>query len=383
MKPTVKIASLLTAVLMLFTVFASGCSLDKEWSYKTDDNELAIGVYLTAMREAYEEAKTYAAKLDGYDASSEKWLDMEITDDDGNKQVAKDWIKDTAERKCLELLVLQPELDKLGATVDEATLKTSKESLETQWYSGGKTALEGHGVSMESFVYFESTYSVLRDQLFDLLYGEGGSQEVSKDEITKYLTEKYGRFGAVPVPLYESTTDEAGQSTTATLDEKQTKEITDKIDGIVKKVNAEKDAKKAVESATKLITEYLKANGKEDSQVTNVTLERENTGITEEALSKALANLEIGKAVAVKTGEGSNQSYFFLFRYDNDSLKENYQNDGVTDKTILKKMKSKDYTAYLKDLIDKSNYKKSDSVATYEPKMFFEKQETTTSASVN
>lgn len=38
MKPTVKIASLLTAVLMLFTVFASGCSLDKEWSYITDDN---------------------------------------------------------------------------------------------------------------------------------------------------------------------------------------------------------------------------------------------------------------------------------------------------------------------------------------------------------
>ena len=138
-----------------------------------------------------------------------------------------------------------------------------------------------------------------------------------------------------------------------------------------------------MESATKLITEYLKANGKEDSQVTNVTLERENTGITEEALSKALANLEIGKAVAVKTGEGSNQSYFFLFRYGNDSLKENYQNDGVTDKTILKKMKSKDYTAYLKDLIDKSNYKKSDSVAKYEPKMFFEKQETTTSVSVN
>ena len=96
MKPTVKITSLLMAVLLLFSVFAAGCSLEKEWSYKTSEQELAIGVYLVAMQEAYAEAQSYASSLDGYDANSESWLDMEITDSDGNKAVAKDWIKDTA-----------------------------------------------------------------------------------------------------------------------------------------------------------------------------------------------------------------------------------------------------------------------------------------------
>ena len=72
MKPTVKIASLLLAVLMLFSVCAAGCSFQKEWSYKTDAQELAIGVYLTAMQEAYSEAQGYAQSVDGYDASSDK-----------------------------------------------------------------------------------------------------------------------------------------------------------------------------------------------------------------------------------------------------------------------------------------------------------------------
>ena len=35
MKPTVKLASLLTALLMMISVIASGCSLGKEWAFKT------------------------------------------------------------------------------------------------------------------------------------------------------------------------------------------------------------------------------------------------------------------------------------------------------------------------------------------------------------
>lgn len=380
MKPTVKIASLLLAVLMLFSVCAAGCSFQKEWSYKTDTQELAIGVYLTAMQEAYSEAQSYAQSVDGYDASSDKWLDLEITDSEGNKKVAKDWIKETAERRCLELLVMQPELDKLGATTDEATLAQLKENYETQWNSSGKAALEKHGVSMESFVYYESNYSRLRDQLFDALYGEGGTQAVPADEIQKYLADNYARYGVVPVSLYESTTDEAGTSTTVALSADKQKEITDALDGYVKTVNAEKDAKKAAETASKLITDYLTSTGKDDTQLQNVTLPKKDAGIADKDLTKALESLEEGKAVTVKTGEENSQSYFYIFRYDNENMKENYQADNVTDKQVLQKMKAADFKAYLQDLIDKSNYKKSDSVDKHQPAELFTKPSTDTSA---
>lgn len=376
MKPTVKITSLLMAVLLLFSVFAAGCSLEKEWSYKTSEQELAIGVYLVAMQEAYTEAQSYASSLDGYDANSESWLDMEITDSDGNKAVAKDWIKDTAERKCLELLVLRPELERLGATVDEASLKTLATNYETQWVTQDKAKLEKLGVSMESYTYFKSTYATLRDQLFDLLYGAGGTQEATTDEIHQYLVDNYARYQAVPVSLYESTTDEAGSSKNVALSDEKIKEITDALDGIAAKVNAEKDAAKAAELSTKLLGEYLPTVDMTAEQVQNVTLPKENAGITDKDLEKALQGLEEGKAVTVKIGDEDNEkSYFYLFRYDAASLKENYQADGVTDKQILTKMKSKDYIAYLKALIDKSNYQKSGAVDKYQPNIFFEKSE--------
>ncbi|MBQ1839447.1 MAG: hypothetical protein II127_07495 [Ruminococcus sp.] len=376
MKPTVKITSLLMAVLLLFSVFAAGCSLEKEWSYKTSEQELAIGVYLVAMQEAYTEAQSYASSLDGYDANSESWLDMEITDSDGNKAVAKDWIKDTAERKCLELLVLRPELERLGATVDEASLKTLATNYETQWVTQDKAKLEKLGVSMESYTYFKSTYATLRDQLFDLLYGAGGTQEATTDEIHQYLVDNYARYQAVPVSLYESTTDEAGSSKNVALSDEKIKEITDALDGIAAKVNAEKDAAKAAELSTKLLGEYLPTVDMTAEQVQNVTLPKENAGITDKDLEKALQGLEEGKAVTVKIGDEDNEkSYFYLFRYDAASLKENYQADGVTDKQILTKMKSKDYITYLKALIDKSNYQKSGAVDKYQPNIFFEKSE--------
>ena len=367
MKPTVKITSLLMAVLLLFSVFAAGCSLEKEWSYKTSEQELAIGVYLVAMQEAYAEAQSYASSLDGYDANSESWLDMEITDSDGNKAVAKDWIKDTAERKCLELLVLRPELERLGATVDEASLKTLATNYETQWVTQDKAKLEKLGVSMESYTYFKSTYATLRDQLFDLLYGAGGTQEATTDEIHQYLVDNYARYQAVPVSLYEKN---------VALSDEKIKEITDALDGIAAKVNAEKDAAKAAELSTKLLGEYLPTVDMTAEQVQNVTLPKENAGITDKDLEKALQGLEEGKAVTVKIGDEDNEkSYFYLFRYDAASLKENYQADGVTDKQILTKMKSKDYIAYLKALIDKSNYQKSGAVDKYQPNIFFEKSE--------
>lgn len=381
MKPTVKIASLLMAVLMLFSVCASGCSLDKEWSYKTSDEELAIGVYLVAMQEAYAEAQSYAASVDGYDASSDKWLELEITDGDGNKQVAKEWIKDAAERKCLELLVIRPELERLGATIDEASIETAAKNYETQWYTQDKSTLEKLGVSLDSYKYYKSTYATLRDQLFDKLYGAGGTQEATTDEILGYLADNYARYAAVPVSLYESTTDEAGSSKNVALSDEKIKAITDAMDGFVKQVNAEKDTAKAAELSNKLLSEYLPTVDMTAEQMQNVTLPKKNAGITDKDLAKALEELEEGKAVTVKIGEENQQSYFYLFRYNTASLKENYQNDGVTDKQILTKMKSKDYIAYLKALYDKIGYQKSGAVDKYQPDIFFVKSEQSSAAS--
>ena len=55
-------------------------------------------------------ARFYAKKLDDYDSTSDKWLDEKIKDDDGNEQVAREWIKDQAKYRPLQrrkLVVIQ------------------------------------------------------------------------------------------------------------------------------------------------------------------------------------------------------------------------------------------------------------------------------------
>lgn len=88
---------------MMFSIFAiAGCTpttINKEWSYKTSDNELAIGVYIYSLNAAYSQAESYAKKLDDYDSTSDKWLDEKIKDDDGNEQVAESGLKIRL-RKC-------------------------------------------------------------------------------------------------------------------------------------------------------------------------------------------------------------------------------------------------------------------------------------------
>ena len=85
-----------------------------EWSYKTSEKELAIGVYICALRSAYSKAETKAKELEDYDSSKDSWLDMEITDDDGNTEVARTWIKQKAEEQCLQYLVIENELKSTG-----------------------------------------------------------------------------------------------------------------------------------------------------------------------------------------------------------------------------------------------------------------------------
>ena len=382
MKPTVKLASLLMAMLMMISVIASGCSFGKEWSYKTDVKELPIGVYITALYESYSEAQTYASKLDDYDASSDKWLELEITDDDGNTEVASKWIKQQAEKKCLELLAMEAELDKLGASLDEAKITQTDNQAEMYWVQGMKKLLEGKGVSLDSFKYFFSHYSLAKNTLFDSLYLEGGSKAVSKDEISKYFEENYIQYSYLPVSLYEATADESGALVNAITDEKA-KKITDTLDSYAKQVNAVKDATEAGTTLDKLVTDYINANGLDENAKVTGTAVKDETNAPADEINDALKKLEEGKAVTLKVGKETDATYYLVFRYSTATAKSTYLTDGTHDSEIIHKMKDDTYKDYLKDLVDDLDYQKNNAVDGYDPKIFFEKPKESSGSAEN
>ena len=416
MKPTVKIASLLMAVLMLFSVFAAGCTTSQEWSYKTDDEKLAIGVYLTAMYYAYKEAESYASKADDYDPTSDSWLDKEITDKDGNKEVASKWIKNRAELRTLEIFALNQEIKATGSTIDSAAADKLSTDAELVWHYGTtntqylqyysitpmKEILEKKGVSLESFKLYAENFKLSDDmttgltsenydlfdtnfsnnsaRVFEKLYFEGGSQAVSKEDLTKYFEDNYVRISILPVQLYESTTDEATQqSKNVAYDDAKVKQLCDDLDKIAKAVNDTKDTAKAAETSEKQTNDYITANGLQQGAASTSTINKNETNLKEE-LDKAVKELGEGKATTVKSGEGENAIYFYIFRYNKDSAKEDYLNSGENDKTIIRTMKQKDFENYLEELTKKLKYEKSDSVDKYDPDMYFVAKDPETTA---
>lgn len=389
MKPSVKIGSLLLAVMMVFTaLFAAGCtpiSLNKEWSYKTSDKELAIGAYIYSLNTAYQKAQTYASEqLDDYDESSDAWLDKEIKDDDGTTQVAREWIKDQAKLMCLTYLVIDEQLVKENAEVDEATLASADEQAETYWNVGPyadygyampmSDELEKYGVSFDSFKYCTSEYSVKNQALFDAIYNEGGSKAVADSELEEFFNESYVNYSYFSVNLYSASTDEAGESVNVALSDEDAKKLTDEIDGYAKDINGGKSFDDTVEK-------YMEANEvTTDPSVTN-TEELENCSMGDE-FKEALTELKNNKATTIQVGSGESAIYYLIYKSDIKDTTKDYLSEEANHSSVLSAMKSEEYDDYIKGLTEKLEYEENTSVINkYEPKMFFVKPEETTVAS--
>lgn len=384
MKPNVKIGSFLMAVVMIFSVLiVSGCtpmSLNKEWSYKSGDKELAIGVYIYSLDTAYQQAKSYAQKLDDYDESKDSWLEMEITDDDGKKEVASKWIKDQAKLMCLSYLVLDEQLEKENIDI---SLASADEQAETYWNVGQyadygyimpmKDDLEPYGISLESFRYCSTEYSVKYQALFDKLYKEGGSKEVSDEELTKYFNENYTDYSYFTVNLYTASTDEAGQSTNVAMSDEEAKKVTDEIDGYVKDINGGKSYDDVLEA-------YMKANDIESDPATSNIENLENSSLGDE-VKEALEKLDNKKATAVKVGSGENAVYYFIYKRNIKDAAKDYIADETKKANLISSMKGEEFADYIEELTKSLDYEENTSaIDKYEPKMFFIPVEPTTSA---
>ena len=383
MKPTVKIGSLLLAVVMaLSAAFATGCSMSKEWSYKTSDKELAIGVYIYCLDLAYQQAQTKAKELDDYDGTNDKWLDLEITDDDGNTAVARQWIKDDAQKKCLNFLAVEKGMKDEGASVDEATQQAADEQAKTYWNVGQyanygyimpmSKELEPYGISYDSFRYCTSQYSVNYSALFAKLYGEGGSQEVSDSELEDYFIENYVDYSYIPVQLYEASTDEAGESKSVALSDEKIADYTAELEGYVKDIN---DGK----SYDEVVSAYTEKHELSQSPAVDNTEQLESVSAGDQ-IKDALKDLGNNKAVTVKVGEGDSGMLYLVYKRNSADSAKDYLESETNRAGVLNTMKKDDFEDYLKKIVEDLDYEKNSAVDGYDPKMFFVAEQPTTAA---
>ena len=399
MKPIKKVIAAVLAVII--AVSMASCvpvSLTKQWCYKYGNTQYDIGVYIYSLYNAYYSAQSYAKDVKGY-KEDESFLDLKITDDDGKKAVARDWILEKAKESSRELVALDKLVAAKNATWDKETMKTAEQSTKDAWdmgpyasygqnyYNPLSKQLEPYGVSYDSFkkAYVSqssnSPYTVKAEVLFDKYFAKGGSKEVSDKDLGNFFLKNYVDYSYIPVKLYDSTENEDGNSTNTAFSKKKTKSIQNALKEFVERIN--NGSSKFDDIAAKCEKKYAVSSDDEVKDKVDAldTLKSQN-----EEIYKSVKKLKNGEAALVtKDADGDEPTAYIVVKNDIAKDKKDYIS-GDNRTSVLQNMKSDDF----KDLLEKEakaldkdkKFEQNDgAINSYSPDMFFEKPEETSSSS--
>ena len=397
------LAVILCLVIALST---AACSLKPQWSYKEagTDEELPIGVYIYALYSAYNEALQYARETDAYNEETglyngeTSFLNVKITDYDGNTAIASTWIREKAEKTMKTFIAINKEYDRLGATMDEAKVK---ESIKGKWtgesykndpmyaqylamgysFPSDQSILEPFDISYDSYEYVNLT-SQKESVIFDKLYREGGEKAVSDEDLKKYFTDNYTSYTYFNTNLYTTDTVEGSASSTGALttstamSDDEIKKHEKRFEGYVNDIKNGKSLDDVIKTYK---TDYeLKT---EDTTATSSKIELTKEISAGDDIKTTLESLNIGEAAYITVGEGDQKSLYFIYKSSIVKESETYfdsaNNKEADDNryTTLANMKGDEYKDYIQALATSTKVEKSKYVDKYDPKMFEPKEE--------
>lgn len=382
MKNFTKLTAMILVVIIAFSMAA--CSLTPDWSYKSGDEELPIGVYIYSMYSAYNQAQSLAQKTDGYDSEAgtydgeKSFLKVEITDDDGKKATADEWIVEQAEKSVKTLLAINSELERLGATFDQAQLDQYDSSAKEYWDYGPYYSMYGeqyinpysnifepYGVSYESFKYAFVTANK-QSVLFDKLYAKDGEKAVSDEELTSFFTDNYTSYRFMTVDLFttEDVTGEDGEtkSESKSLSDEEIKKYETAFAGYVETVNAGGSIDDVIKT---YMADYSIEN--DPSRASVEVMDDSNIGAD---LVKEIKALGDNKASYKIIGEGDSKVLYLFYKEAITNKVKDYIGDESNRETVLQKMKSDEFSDYIDSIAQKIEVERSSAVDKYKPDMF-------------
>lgn len=376
MKAIKKITAAFLAVLMIMSI--SGCSTKPEWSYKVDENEVQIGVYIYALYTAYNQAASYASSAEGYDAEK-SFLNLTITDDDGETAVAKDWIVDTAKELTKNILTIEEEVEARGLTLTAEDEAAAKESADNDWNLGPyydmylaygmmptpyKDILEPYGVSYESFERASYMASAKQTALFEEIYINDEETAVSTEDLTNYFTENYTSYSYLSVRLADSATDDSGSTTYTAMSDEDIAEIESTLQGYADNIN------NGAGTFADQMVEYTALKELESDPSTNAVENLDESSLNEDVIA-ALNELEEGKASLVKVGEAENAYYYLIYKAPIADSVADYIEDETNSFNVLNAMKSEEFQDMLTAKAEELGIQENTSVVnSYKPSMF-------------
>ncbi len=195
-----KIAAILLVFVMLFTFAA--CHPKDEVALTVDDVKITSALYMYALITADGEARS---KVDETKEDTETEVDYYKEKIDDKK--FETWVKDRAIELCKDLAANEIKFKEAKLSLTEEQEAEVAQYVDYYWsYYGYQALYETNGVSKETFSRaFKSSYYL--NEYFLSIYGEKGTNPVSKDEVTKTMDENFVTANVLSVSLAELKTD--------------------------------------------------------------------------------------------------------------------------------------------------------------------------------
>ncbi|MGW8113698.1 hypothetical protein ACVS9P_00710 [Caproicibacterium sp. NSD3] len=247
---------------------SSGCTIggDKSWSAKSGDTKLPAGVYIYELFSAYNQAKTKA----GYTT----YMDMKTQTIDGKD--AFTWTKDTAKNSINQIFVIDDMMKDLNLTLSDDDNTTINTETASAWNGSSSNAgygstLEKYNIAKSSFQIAYAEYYVKYQKVFEAIYGQGGSKEISAEDQKAYFEKNFASFEMIPVALYSK--DSSGSYSVMSDDDKA--KLKTELEGYASEVKGGK------KSMSDVGTDYMNAHSDTVTASPNqdVTTDLETSGL--------------------------------------------------------------------------------------------------------
>lgn len=313
-------AGLLTAAL-LFSV--TGCSGDTTWVLKTENDTVPAGVYLSYLRDAYEQAQNQV------DTSTDIW--SQKIDDVPVEQ----WIINKATKTTKQYIAINVMFDELGMTMGTEGTNTAKTTADSYW-TQYQTTYEQNGISYASVVKLaESEYKT--QKVFEYFYETNGKEPVSEDTIKEFFYDNYAKVKYVAINKYDIKTGEK-------KDEDALKKT---VDGYVTEINKGTDIDTIIDACiTQVYNDYGLTDYEPDTEDSsrNVSLlSKQQAGVMENFVKKTFEQKEFG----IPYTDDSSSSYIYLgARYDLTKDAELYQENRTA---VLYELRGGEFSQKLED----------------------------------
>lgn len=284
-----KIIAAVISSAMIFT--CAGCTTGKNTAYAltVDGYQIKAGIYIYYSYTALTEAKNIAAGQDE---------NLDVTDEGALKKVKiegkdfLDYVKDKTTESCIDHVAVIKHFDELGLSLTEDEQDEIDQYVESSW-EANEDMFTGNGIGKDSIKEI-MTSSYKSDAIFQAYYGEGGSENVTEDQLKGYYTENNARVRYIDMDLHDAEGND--------LDEEGKKEIQDMADDFLKRAKAASDEEEMLEKFNEFQEEYdeyvsnqaAEASGEEET--TEAVTEAETEEETTEAATEADENEESADA---------------------------------------------------------------------------------------